>query len=76
MSFFVSGRKPTPFFVSLSVSFFSIFNIINDRVPEVMEMLDKDEGHEEPDFLGLEAEKQSLMEIIEQNKSSEKNYFL
>ena len=41
-----------------------------------MEMLDKDEGHEEPDFLGLEAEKQSLMEIIEQNKSSEKNYFL
>lgn len=41
-----------------------------------MEQLDTNTGDEEPDFLGLNAEKFRLYEIIGQQNSNDKNYFL
>ena len=41
-----------------------------------METLDLDQGEDEPDFLGLNAERYRLMEIIDGHNSTDQNYFL
>merc|ERR1712130_64341 len=45
------------------------------KVPEIMELLDQQGGEQEPDFLGLNEEKQKLLEIIRRSKSNDNQLY-
>ena len=46
------------------------------RVAEIMEIVDRAEGSDNPDFTGSCHEKDELTKIIEQSTAKDYNYFL